>query len=66
MTTDNRVVLVIDAGSSSLKYRPQVVDPTAYIADPGPLGLAGFAMATVVLSQQAWPVAPCSRYPAGG
>lgn len=26
------------------------VDPTAHIADPGPLGLAGFAMTTFVLS----------------
>src|SRR5271166_4848286 len=30
--------------------QPQVADPTAYIADPGPLGLAGFAMTTFVLS----------------
>lgn len=29
---------------------PQVADPTAHIADPGPLGLAGFAMTTFVLS----------------
>ena len=30
--------------------RPPVADPTAHIADPGPLRLAGFAMTTFVLS----------------
>jgi succinate-acetate transporter protein len=52
--------------SAAVGTQPQVADPTAYIADPGPLGLAGFAMTTVMVSQQAWPVARCSRYPAGG
>ena len=55
-----------ETSAAAVGTRPPVVDPTAYIADPGPLGLAGFAMTAVVLSQQAWPVASCSRYPAGG
>ena len=53
-----------DTSAAAVGTRPQVVDPAAYIADPGPLGLAGFAITAVVLSQ--WPGAPCSRYPAGG
>ena len=36
--------------SAAVGTQPQVADPTAYIADPGPLGLAGFAMTTFVLS----------------
>ena len=36
--------------TAAVGTQPQVADPTAYIADPGPLGLAGFAMTTFVLS----------------
>ena len=36
--------------TAAVSTQPQVADPTAYIADPGPLGLAGFAMTTFVLS----------------
>ncbi|MDQ1632168.1 MAG: uncharacterized protein QOC80_2140 [Frankiaceae bacterium] len=38
----------IDAGTGG--RRAGFVEPTAYIADPGPLGLAGFAATTFVLS----------------
>ena len=39
-----------DTSTAAVGTQPQVADPTGYIADPGPLGLAGFAMTTFVLS----------------
>ncbi|MBV8349417.1 MAG: hypothetical protein JOZ49_18415 [Mycolicibacterium sp.] len=49
-----QVMVPIESGtvksSAAVGNQPQVADPTAYIADPGPLGLAGFAMTTFVLS----------------
>jgi succinate-acetate transporter protein len=39
-----------DESSAAVGGQTRVADPTSYIADPGPLGLAGFAMTTFVLS----------------
>ena len=39
-----------NSSTAAIGTQPQVADPTGYIADPGPLGLASFAMTTFVLS----------------
>jgi succinate-acetate transporter protein len=51
-STDSRVHLEGDAGAGqrAIDTRTQTLAATAAIADPGPLGLAGFAMTTFVLS----------------
>ncbi|HZX03959.1 acetate uptake transporter [Kribbella sp.] len=50
MADTQRGAAVQAQGSDVVAPAPQQVEPSAVIADPAPLGLAGFAMTTFVLS----------------